>query len=120
MATINIGQDFSLDPLGRFYSDGDGSGEAFREDVLKPCLLNLKEGEKVEIILDDGVESYGSSFLVEGFAGLVKYGYFRSDELLDKLTFRFSDEDFAFYRDKILSYIKAAKFESKKYIPTNK
>lgn len=121
MATFNIGKEFSTDPQGRYYSDEtDSSGEEFREVYLKSRIENLAPGEKLKIILDDGVESYGSSFLVEGFGGMVKYGYIRSDALLEKLDFHFSDDDFKFYRDKIVEYIRAAKFASKQYVPTKK
>ncbi len=115
METINIGRDFSPDPAGRYKTDGDGSGEEFREDYLKPLL---KSGEKIKIIIDDNVEGYGSSFLVEGFAGLVKHGYISNNDLLDRIEISYEDEDFEFYENKIMEYIKKAKFDSKKYIPT--
>lgn len=116
MKVFNIGQQFSHDPSGRYIDpDGDASGEAFREKHLKQLVLSLSEGEKLKIILDDDVESYGSSFLVEGFAGLVKYGYIKSDDLLSKLVFSYSDEDFEFYKNKIIQYIKEAKYNSKEY-----
>lgn len=120
MAMINIGKDFHTDPAGRFYTDGEGSGEDFRENKLLPTLQKLKPNEKVEIILDDDVEGYGSSFLVEGFAGIVKYGYMRNPELLEKLQFHFQDPDFEFYKDKIIQYINEAKFSSLKYVPSRK
>lgn len=118
MATINIGKDFSLDPAGRYYTDGDGSGEEFREKFLIPALKELKQNEILEIILDDGVEGYGSSFLVEGFAGAVKYGHVQGEQLLKNLYFSFSNSDFEFYKDKIIQYIKEAKFNSKEYTPS--
>ena len=120
MATLNVGKDFSEDPLGRYLTDSPTSGEAFREGVLKPALLRLGPQEKLLIILDDGVESYGSSFLTEGFAGLVKYGYFKNKELLDLLEFKFTDPDFRFYRDKIVEYISDAKYKSEEYIPKSR
>lgn len=116
MATLNISKDFSRFPTGRFKADAPGSnGEEFRECVLKPKLKALKDGETLTIVLDDGVEGYGSSFLVEGFAGLVKYGYFESLELLDKIEFSFSDSDFEFYKDKITQYVTEADFKSAIY-----
>jgi hypothetical protein len=118
MKTFNIGKQFSTDPIGRFRTDGVRSGETFREDYLKPMLENLEPGEKLEIIIDDGVESYGSSFLSEGFAGLVKYGYFTSDELLSKIEIKWSDDDFEFFKNKILEYIRKANYNSKAYKPT--
>ena len=117
MATLNIGQDFSLDPSGRYRSDGDGSGEAFREDFLKPALESLDKYQILQIILDDGVEGYGSSFLSEGFAGMVKFGYMRSEDLLKKIEIIFSNDDFSFYKSKIEDYIKQATFNSQTYEP---
>lgn len=123
MKTFNIGKEFSTDPIGRYRSDGEEnderSGEAFREDHLIPLLRNLESGEKLEIIIDDGVESYGSSFLSEGFGGIVKYGYMTSDELLSKIEIKCSDEDFEFFKKKILEYIANSKFNSKTYEPTS-
>jgi len=118
MKTLNIGKDFSLDPSGRFYTDGEGSGEEFREDCLKNLIESLEPNEKLQIILDDGVEAYGSSFLVEGFAGMVKHGYITSDNLLDKLEVQFTDQDFEFYKNKIIEYISQAKFNSQVYKTT--
>jgi STAS-like domain of unknown function (DUF4325) len=118
MFTINIGKDFSLDPGGRFFTDGPGSGEEFRETVLKPKLQEIGDGQKLKIILDDGVQSYGSSFLTEGFAGIVKYGYMSADELLKKVEFTYQNQDFEFFKNKIISYIIEAKFNSKVYVKT--
>ncbi|PMG39312.1 DUF4325 domain-containing protein [Vibrio breoganii] len=118
MSVFNIGKQFSDDPQGRFYTDGQGSGEEFREDHLKVELGKLKVNEKLTIILDDEVDGYGSSFLTEGFAGMVKYGYMDKETLLSKLKFSYSDEDFAFYEKKIRQYVNEAKFASDKYVPT--
>lgn len=115
MKTFNIGKDFSPDPIGRYRTDGDRSGETFREDYLKPIITSLGPDEKLEIIIDDGVESYGSSFLSEGFAGLVKYGYITSEELLSKIIIKYTDEDFVFFEKKIIEYIKKTQFNSKSY-----
>ncbi|HUW25963.1 MAG TPA: DUF4325 domain-containing protein [Gallionella sp.] len=118
MKTLNIGRDFSLDPAGRFFSDEGDNGEKFRENFLKPAIQALKPDEKLHIILDDGVESYGSSFLSEGFAGMVKYGYISSQNLLEKIVIDYSDADFEFYKNKIITYIKNSKFKEEEYKPT--
>jgi len=118
MKTLNIGRDFSPDPAGRYITDGKGNGEEFREDCLKVMIRSLKPGEKLQIILDDGVEAYGSSFLTEGFAGMVKFGYISSQELLDKIVIIYTDEDFEFYKNKIVQYITEANFNSMIYKPT--
>lgn len=118
MKSFNIGKDFSTDPIGRYTTDGDRSGETFREKYLRPILMSLGPSEMLEIIIDDGVESYGSSFLSEGFAGLVKHGYFTSQELLSKIIIKYTNEDFEFFEKKIIEYINNARFNSKVYEPT--
>lgn len=118
MKTLNIGKDFSTDPIGRFRTDSEFSGEAFREDVLRAKIASLGPNEKLKIILDDNVEGYGSSFLSEGFAGLVKFGYLDKDSLLDKLEFEYSDSDFEFYKNKIIQYIRESSYKSEEYSPT--
>jgi hypothetical protein len=113
---LNIGKDFSSDPAGRFYTDGPSSGEFFREEYLRPALAGLAQGEVLEIILDDGVEGYGSSFLSEGFAGIVKYGYMPADQFLSLIRLKNTDPDFDFYKKKIVEHINSAKFRSKNYV----
>lgn len=117
---IDIGKDFSEFPHGRYYSDGPDSGEKFREELLLPRLKNLGRNEKLKIILDNGVEGYGSSFLVEAFARIVKYGYMTSEELLSKLDLSFRNSDYEFYKEKILQYISDAKYNSSVYKSTKK
>ncbi|WP_036301756.1 STAS-like domain-containing protein [Methylotenera sp. L2L1] len=118
MKILNIGKDFSSDPIGRFRSDGNRSGETFREDFLKPALDSLEPNEKLEIIIDDEVESYGSSFLSEGFAGLVKYGFITAEEFHRKIEIKYTNEDFEFFKSKIIEYVNTAKYNSKTYVPT--
>lgn len=118
MKSFNIGKDFSSVPSGRYRSDGQTSGETFREDYLRRKLSELPEGEQLKIIIDDDVEGYGSSFLVEGFAGIVKYGYMQSKDLLNKIKIEYSNPDFGFYKNKIIQYINEAKYNSKKYDAT--
>jgi hypothetical protein len=111
MQCINVGRDFSDHPIGRYREDGPQSGEVFREDYLLPILRKLGEGEKLQIILDDGVEGYGSSFLVEAFAGVVKVGFLQPKDLLERLVFKYEDEDFEFFERKIREYISEAKYQ---------
>lgn len=79
--TIDIANEFSKVPAGRFLADGPFSGEAFREAHLRPALQ--ASGEVV--VLLDGGKGYGSSFLEEAFGGLARRGYFSYDELRLKL-----------------------------------
>ncbi|KAB7624129.1 STAS-like domain-containing protein [Alkalilimnicola sp. S0819] len=110
MKIINVGRDFSEHPIGRYRSDGPESGEAFREDVLIPALQELGPDERITVILDDGVDGYGSSFLVEAFAGVVKVGVMEAEALLDRLDFQYTDADFEFFADKIRQYLQEADF----------
>jgi hypothetical protein len=116
---INIGKAFSSTPSGRFYTDmTDSSGEQFREELLWPKLQQLETNQKIKLILDDDVEGYGSSFLVEGFAGIVKYGYMSKEALLNKLEIFQVDPDFLLFKKKIIQYINEAVFNSKPYVST--
>lgn len=85
---INIAQNFSTVPLGRYPTDSAYNGETFREKWLLPAL---KKNTPVEIILD-GTEGYGSSFLEEAFGGLVRMHDYSSLELLKRFIF-ISEED---------------------------
>ncbi|MBA0419822.1 MULTISPECIES: STAS-like domain-containing protein [Stenotrophomonas] len=109
MKTIDISRDFSKVPAGRFLSDGDYSGEIFRERILVPAL---REYEKVQIILDNTV-GYGSSFLEEAFGGLVRYCGFSKSYLADHLSLIATSERAKRYPPRITEYISRAKPEKK-------
>lgn len=68
---IDVGKDYSMTPGGRYRSEGDWSGEEFRQNVLEPKL-----DTGLDLIVDlDGPFGFTSSFLEEVFGGLVrKYG----------------------------------------------
>ena len=68
---INIAKDFTRYPAGRYRGDWPYSGEAFREKFLKPVL---KSGGNATVVFD-GAMGYGSSFLEEAFAGLIREGF---------------------------------------------
>jgi hypothetical protein len=84
---INIAKDFSKYPAGRFITDGEYSGEQFREDILIPAL----ENEDTIIIELDGTLGYGSSFLDEAFGGLIRKGY-TDTQLHEKIQFKTTNE----------------------------
>ncbi len=84
---IDVGKDFSQFPAGRYVSDGNFSGEKFRDKFLLPALEEFK---KIRILLD-GTKGYGSSFLEEAFGGLVRKHGYAPDQLL--ATFEFESED---------------------------
>jgi len=85
---INVSTQFSRYPAGRYRTDGEFTGEVFREDFLIPAL---NSNQKVEVLLDGGM-GYGSSFLEEAFGGLVRVNHIQPAELRKKL-FVISQED---------------------------
>lgn len=76
-----ISTDFSFVPAGRYYSDGNFTGQRYREEFLKPLLL---ANDLVEVDIDD-TAGLGSSFLEEAFGGLVREGYFTAPQLHKRL-----------------------------------
>jgi hypothetical protein len=69
--TINIAEDFSMTPFGRYRTDSKFSAQKFRDETLLPAL---RANDVVIIELDGTSISYGSSFLEETFGGLVRKG----------------------------------------------
>ena len=94
---INIGKQFSRFPVGRYFADGETNGQRFREELLRPALL---EFETVEIFFDDAL-GYGSSFLEEAFGGLVRSGY-SAAPLLKRLILMSEDDAL---KDEVTQYI---------------
>jgi STAS-like domain of unknown function (DUF4325) len=87
LKAINVSQDYTRFPAGRYVSDGRFSGERFRNDFLIPAL---KSADKVEIQFD-GTLGPGSSFLEEAFGGLIRAG-FAAPDLANRLVVSSSDE----------------------------
>jgi len=85
---ISIAKQFSEFPVGRTPADTNVSGQAFREKFL---VQRLHNGEKLLIDLDD-VEGFGSSFLDEAFAGLIRNDGFTLAQLEMLIEFK-ADED---------------------------
>lgn len=85
--TINIASQFSRYPAGRYRADGPYSGEAFREDFLKPPLQQTDTRIVVQL---DGARGLASSFLEEAFGGLVRAG-FSPELLLNRIVLESTD-----------------------------
>ncbi|KQN46803.1 hypothetical protein ASE93_11855 [Serratia sp. Leaf50] len=75
---INIADQFSDMPYGRYDIDGPDNGERFRKELLLPAIHDY---DLVHIYMD-GAFGYGSSFLDEAFAGLFR------NEGIDKETIK--------------------------------
>lgn len=86
--TIDVARDFSKEPIGRYKTDGESSGEVFRQNLLIPAL---RDAEVVQVVLD-GTEGYGSSFLDEAFAGLLRVHVLGVGEFSRRITL-VSEED---------------------------
>ena len=72
MMIINIAEDYTKTPGGRYIKEGEFSGQAFRNDVLLPAFKKAKmDKESLQVNLDGGY-GYGSSFLEEAFGGLAR------------------------------------------------
>ncbi len=85
---IIICKDFTDAPGPRFKSQGDFSGEAFREDFLIP---KFKEALKEKLVINfDGTFGYPTSFLEEAFGGLKEK--YDKELILKTLEFISNDE----------------------------
>ena len=89
---ISVAKEFSDTPGPRARDEGDFSGDAFLEDVLRPAYVQVvTEGGTLTIDLD-GTEGYATSFLEAAFGGLARE--FDATEILNVLTFKSDDEPF--------------------------
>ena len=103
MITINIAQDYTKTPGGRFKSEGKYSGEDFRQKILLPKYIEAKsKSESLKVILDGGY-GYATSFLEEAFGGLARDR--KEREILNIIII--SDEEPALIQ-KIRKYIEDA------------
>ena len=72
MIEFNIAKEYSDIPGPRHSSEGEFSGEHFRETILFPLVKRAQnEKTKIKIILDGGY-GYPTSFLEEAFGGIVR------------------------------------------------
>ncbi|WP_169566784.1 STAS-like domain-containing protein [Sneathiella limimaris] len=101
MRVINLANDFSDVPAGRFVTDGPFSGEKFRKSILVPAF---KQERNIVVELDGG-EGHGSSFLEEAFGGLIREEKFSLEELEERLVLDSKDELLV---AEIWEYIKSA------------
>ena len=89
---LKIAKEFSTAPGPRFTSEGDYSGEDFRNNVLLPKLKKaMADGVTLTVDLD-GTAGYDTSFLEESFGGLIRIDGFRLSQLDAALRLK-SDEE---------------------------
>lgn len=88
---INMAEDFSRAPAGRYRDYGKFSGEAFREDILLPSLLDNKISS---IVIDlNGLEGVGSSFWDEAFGDIIRKNKISKSEFFNKVHLLCNDDE---------------------------
>jgi hypothetical protein len=85
---ISLVRDFSDAPGGRYRKQGAFSGEAFREDKIRPTL---RDYESIEIDLD-GALGFPASFLDEAFGKLVDL---EGKEIFNRIDLKLTDNEIA-------------------------
>jgi hypothetical protein len=109
MTTISLANDFSPFPGGRFRSDGPFSGEVFRDDILLPKLREAIDSGEPLILVLDGVAGLPSSFLEEGFGGILRIApEMTAKNILLNLRFEFQNPLFKRYESMISDYVSRA------------
>ena len=92
-AELSIARDFSPFPGGRKREDGPYSGAIFREDVLRPLLVN--DGH---VMIDlDGVAGLPSSFWEEVFGGLIRNHIVSIRDIGTRLKLRTTEPELRIY-----------------------
>lgn len=105
---IDIASEFSPYPSGRFEADGQFNGELFRNTRLVPALKRALAGGDVVVVDIDGVRTFGSSFLEESFAGLVRLGFFEKRFVQQHLSIRCTKPHLQFFKQSIEELIARA------------
>ncbi len=109
-STYKIATQFSSTPGPRHESEGDFSGEVFREHHLKSLVRSAIDSNQILIIDLDGAAGFAPSFLEESFGGLIREDKFSKKELLQHI--RFISEEEPYLIDEIMKDIEDAHNES--------
>ena len=107
---LNIARDFSRCPGARYKTEGDFSGEEFRNQLLLPKLKDAIDTHCHLIVDLDGSAGYSTSFLEEAFGGLIRHDSISYDVITNTIEI-ISNEDPS-YKDDIMFYLKKA-YESR-------
>lgn len=105
---INVAEDFSDEPFGRYPEDGPNNATTFRDKHLIPALKKLLGEEKLTIDFT-GVPGLGSSFMEEVFGGLIRAG-FEPEYINSKIIYKFP---LAFYEIQAKKFMAMAKNNQK-------
>lgn len=100
--------EFSRTPGFRYIKDGPFSGELFRRDFLQPRFQEALDRKAILVVILDGTQGYGTSFLEESFGGLSRqYGAATVSKHLEIIS-----EDEPYLADDIKTYIDEASFKT--------
>lgn len=103
---INIANDFSRYPAGRFPEDGSSNGSEFRDKILWPKLEKVIANNDTLKINIDGIRSLGSSFIDEAFVGIIRKYNINKNTLLRYLDIVCTQPELFFFKEAIVSTIK--------------
>ena len=112
MIVLNVAEEFTSSPIGRYRKDSEESGEVFREDILRPVIAKaLAAGTTIRIDFS-GMDGLNPSFLDEGFAALArepdpKTGKkLTADQILALIKFDGNESCYALYIQEVKKYIR--------------
>ncbi|WP_417415853.1 STAS-like domain-containing protein [Hoeflea sp.] len=108
---IDIAKDFSPYPVGRDENDSAVNGKKFRTEKLAPAVKSALEQDRIVVIILEGLESVGSSFLEEAFGGLVRNENFTASQLKSVLKFDYEWPGFKTPEEQIWEHILRAQRE---------
>ncbi|WP_417377286.1 STAS-like domain-containing protein [Gimesia maris] len=106
MIRIDIAKDYSYTPGPRLKTEGDFSGELFRETILLPAVREaVARNDRILVDLD-GTSGFGTSFLEESFGGLIRNDKIDDVALKTLLTLQSLEEPWLV--DEVWGYINDA------------
>ena len=108
---VSIAKDFSEYPAGRLEEDGPWNGEKFRNEHLLPAMMD-EDTNRVEVDFD-GLAGCGSSFLEEGFGGLIREEGFDKATIDRKLHLKTTEAELRHYVALARKYIEESAEEAR-------
>jgi len=109
---LNV-KDYTKDPYGRYRTDGEGNGEEYRVDYILP---ELEKGNSLTIDLDGIHGEYGSSFIVEAFANLIRKEGYSYEYISEHITFISNDAEWV---SEVKYYLNEVRLETQGHSITN-
>ncbi|UWS06741.1 STAS-like domain-containing protein [Phaeobacter inhibens] len=105
---LNIAEEYSAFPAGRYDEDGPNNGTKFRKELLLPRLLEAIDSGRKLVVSLDGLKSCGSSFLSSAFAGLITDEKISKSKVSRNLEIRNTQPQHERYKIAIIRHISAA------------